>query len=70
VKITPNQVFLHGYDRYEVDQEYDVSEGLGTYFVLNGWADSDEITSSGEEQPAEVTLDIHDVDRPTGSEVT
>jgi hypothetical protein len=53
VKITPNQVFLHGADRYEEGTEYDVSDADGTYFVNAGWADSDEFER-------ETGLDVHD----------
>ena len=59
MKITPNQVFLHGEDRYEPDTEYDVSEADGVYFVRNGWAASPELDEPGS-TPVAADLDVHD----------
>ena len=58
MKITPNQDFLHGHDRYVKGEEYDVPPELAGYFVGVGWADSDEIDGPTEPSPAEVDLDV------------
>lgn len=42
VKITPNQDFLLGYDRYEEGVEYEMSMELGSFCVNVGWADTDD----------------------------
>lgn len=57
MKITPNQVFLHGGVRYEPGQDYDVDPVDGGYFVHNGWADSDAMPTGT--APAEVDLEVH-----------
>lgn len=58
MKIRPNQVFLHGKDRYEPrDEPYDVPLELGYYFCNNGWADSAEVPT-GESTTEVVDLDI------------
>lgn len=51
MKFTPNQDFLHGYDRYEKGVEYELDDqDLVRYFINNGWADAD----------GSDTLDVHD----------
>jgi hypothetical protein len=62
MQITANQVFLHGEDRYEAGQTYDVAPELATHFVLAGWADSPDVTPPGHDSAASdvVTLDVHD----------
>jgi hypothetical protein len=40
VLIVPNQTFLDGYDRFEPDQEYEVDDDRGAYFVSQRWASS------------------------------
>jgi hypothetical protein len=59
VIITANQPFLHGHDRYEEGEDYDVDDALGTYFVMSGWATSDEVPGVAD-SPPEVDLDVHD----------
>lgn len=59
MEITANQTFLHGHDRYEEGETYDVPEGLATYFVMAGWADSDDLAAPGHAPSEEVTLDVH-----------
>lgn len=38
MRIEATDTFLHGKDRYEKGKEYEVPEGEGFYFVMNGWA--------------------------------
>lgn len=38
MKIVPNQVFLHGRERYEPGVAYKVSDPRGQYFIECGWA--------------------------------
>lgn len=38
MKIKATTTFMHGKDRFEEGQEYDVPDGPGFYFVANGWA--------------------------------
>lgn len=59
MKITANQVFLHGEDRYEAGETYDVPDALGGYFVGVGWADADGIETGS--TPDVVDLEPHDV---------
>lgn len=59
MEITPNQPFLHGGERYEPGETYDVDDALGGYFVGNGWA-----TAEGLETglaPASVDLEVDSV---------
>ncbi len=42
--------FMHGKERFEKDQEYEVEDGPGYYFVANGWASD----------TAPITLEIQD----------
>lgn len=51
MKITPNQVFLHEYDRFEPDNTYEVENDLGNYFIASGWADRADDSHD---------LDVHD----------
>lgn len=55
--ITANQPFLHGHDRYEEGQDYEVDDALGTYFVMSGWATSDDLPGVAD-GPPEVDLDV------------
>lgn len=62
MKIKPNQLILHGAERFAADEEYDVSEGLGFYFVHSGWAeDVSGATATPVTANAAVTLDVQDV---------
>lgn len=61
MQITATQTFLHGRDRYEDGETYDVPDHLAGYFVAVGWATSDDI-----ETPQEERLDIVDLDVADG----
>lgn len=58
MKITPTQVFLHGFERYEADKDYEVDETLGLYFVGQGWARAKgaEAVDNGDPRVAEVKV--------------
>lgn len=53
VTIVPNQVFLHGPDRFEKGKAYKVGVGLARYFERNGW-----IEGSDPVPPPTVSVDI------------
>lgn len=63
IPITPNQTFLHGTDRYEPDETYEVTEAEAFYFAANGWID----VPAGVDDIREVSLDIHDADHESES---
>jgi len=59
IRITANQDFLHGEDRYVKGEDYDVEPELAGYFVGVGWADTDEdVKPTATPPPAEVDLDV------------
>ena len=68
MKITPNQDFLHGHDRYAEGVEVDVEPTLGYYAIGNGWAVSPDVegwsgsvTAATPAEPVEpVELEPHD----------
>lgn len=57
MQITANQVFLHGGQRYEAGETYEVSDGDGTYFVNVGWATAEGLETGT--PPDSVDLDVH-----------
>jgi len=60
MKITATTSFLHGRDRYEEGEEYEVDTALAGYFLGNGWATSDSRAARPLVADAEVSLDIQD----------
>lgn len=68
MKIKATQDFLHGTKRHKEGRTYTVEDGLGTYFVMNGWAASDEVSADGT-PPGEVDLEVHDASHDQNSEV-
>lgn len=68
MQITPNQRFRHGQDTFEPGETYDVDPGVGTYFVMAGWASSPDVTTEPAPQPEHVTLDVHDADAASTTE--
>lgn len=60
MNITATTTFLHGRDRYEEGEDYDVDTALAGYFVGNGWATSESRSARALVTEQEVTLDIHD----------
>lgn len=79
MKITPNQPFRHHKTSYETDVEVEVPDGLGFYFVSNGWAVADQSTvpaDLADHMPADVapqtepvTLEVQDVTQNSATEV-
>ena len=69
MQITPNQRIRHGGEQYEAGQEYDVDPVLGGYFVLNGWADSDDVESPNAVDDNPVDLKVDDAEHSTEAEV-
>lgn len=67
MKIKANQDFLHETKRYKQGRGYEVPEGLGTYFVMSGWADSPDVTATSE--AGEADLEVHDSTLGQSSEV-
>lgn len=60
MRILALDTFLHEKDRYEKDEKYEVPEGEGFYFVMNGWAqDLDAKETVQPTLPEDATLDIH-----------
>jgi hypothetical protein len=58
--ITTKTTFLHGKQRFESGKTYGVSDALGAYACMNGWASSDEFDIDAQEPEArEITLDVH-----------
>ena len=63
-------VFLHGRQRFEAGQLYDVPEGPGYYFCASGWAeDQAGVAPTGDASGGTVALKIDNValghDAPT-----
>lgn len=69
MKIKATQEFLHDVKRYKAGRSYEVPEGLGTYFVMNGWASSDEVAATGEPVTDAVDLDVDDTTLGQSTEV-
>jgi hypothetical protein len=58
-KITPNQDFLHGKDRFKKGKEYEVDDGAAYYFAMNGWLEGSDV--KGLPEDVEVTLSVDNV---------
>lgn len=69
MKITATTTFLHGTDRFEDGQEYEVPDALGGYFVGNGWAKTDDAEIDVVLQPQNVTLQVDNAVHESSSEV-
>lgn len=52
--VVPNQVFLHGSDRFEPGERYTVDINLARYFERNGWVEG------STEIPGPAELDVDD----------
>lgn len=61
VTVKPTQAFLHGRDRYEEGQEYEVSSEDASYFKAHGWVEGGAAASGDQD----VTLDIENVNVST-----
>lgn len=57
MQITANQAFLHGGERYEAGETYEVSDGDGTYFVNVGWADAEGLETGTPPDSVDVEID-------------
>jgi hypothetical protein len=69
IPFTASLDFRHHKTPYEKGQEYSATEGLVTYFVMNGWATSPYVDASGEPTaPADVTLEVADIVQDQSSE--
>jgi len=66
MQITANQVFLHGGERYEAGETYDVPDALGGYFVGVGWADAEGLETGSTPDEHDLEVDSSVVANKTG----
>ncbi len=64
MKIKAKTKFLHGRARMEQGKYYEVPEGLGTYFVMMGWAE----TSDNDVKPEVISKEKFETDAPAKRE--